>query len=375
MKHSKQTWSESIRPVTGYPKMNGVVEALERLARELGPETRLPRTRELSKALGVTVVTLNLGLAQLERRGLLDRRPRSGIFVSPNIAQKTVGLVLGWNIFSERVEDATFYSLLLACCAKRAELNRERFSIFLDTAAPNSASTEASPQHHQDLVDALSGGRLDGLLLISSQGPEQDQWLRSYGVPLVTLNTTDQPGCVGVDYEGLIRMAAGELMSMGVRSIGLITAFPPEVACFRRVAIEMGFHFEEAWIALQVTAGSNESLDEQGRMGAREIMGRSFASRDKGFPNGLIIGNDLMARGACSYFSEKGIGIGESLQVVSHANKGSHILQAWEERISRCEADPNELAEAMFSQLETLMAGKSLDAGIKVSPHLRRRRE
>ena len=57
-----------LKPIKARIKRPEMVESLTRLARGLGPSARLPRTRELSKALGVTLATLDQG--QLDLRAV-----------------------------------------------------------------------------------------------------------------------------------------------------------------------------------------------------------------------------------------------------------------------------------------------------------------
>lgn len=379
VKNSNPSWSKHIKSVAGYPKLDrldAVIESLERLARILGPEKQMPRARELANALGVTLMTLVRGLAHLERRGLLERHPRRGVFVSPNIKQKAVGCIMGWDIFSGGGDEAVFFSLLLTSCIKQAKLMNHRFSIFVDATTPSQATQEAPG--HQELIDALSIGRFDGLLLISPQGFNHESWLKQFGLPVVSIKHVCQPGGVKLDGDTLIYEAAKELKRQGVKTVGLIYPFDSEVIVFRKAAADLGLRIDEGWIIPhRDVIKSTESLDWSGREAAKRVMEQSLGPNGPGLPEGIIINNDIIARSACSYFSEQGIRIGETLQVVSHANKGSRILKEWEERLTRCEYDPQEIAEALFSQLDACMNGESQEKrpGIMVAPHLCRRKK
>lgn len=345
-------WTDHIQPLTGYHKKTGVVEALERLARALGPGARLPRMRELAEALGITLATLDQGLTQLERRGLLDRRPRSGVFVSGRIAKKAVGMVIGWNIFAAG-DDAAFYALLMEHCVKLAEARGKRFSVFLDYQAQESADGKM-PAAHQDLVDALDDGRLDGLLLVSPHGPAQTQWLAEQGVPLVALTLPDASGIV-IDSAAMVRMAIGELMRMGVRKIGVIAATEKHARQFREEMTALGRSVEEAWVAIRGLLPYRTPFELEGRACAERLLQRAEERQEPGLPGGLIVMDDLMARGACALLAEKGHRIGETIQVVSHSNRGSRVLAAWADKVIRCEFDPALIAEAMFNRLEARM--------------------
>jgi DNA-binding LacI/PurR family transcriptional regulator len=356
-----------IQPIKARNKRPEIVESLTRLARRLGPKTRLPRTRELSKALGVTLATLDQGLRQLEERGLIERRPRSGIFVSPRILQRAVGMVLGCDIFSTK--DGAFYSILLDRCAKRAASQRERFSFFLDL--PNQNQSESGLLVHQDLVDALTAGKLDGLLVAAIFGKDQQEWLRSQNVPAVCFNFDGSPGSVEVDMNEMIHMAAKELTKSGCRNLGLMAPVPPHAELFRRAAQDFGFSFEESWIFCGGGAGEYDSYESMGKDYARQLLERGKGASKRNLPQGLIITDDIVARGACPCFAHRQIVIGRDLKIASHCNKGSLVLTEWEGALIRCQFDPEEIAEAMFSMLETLMDGGSLSPDtVSIRPHL-----
>lgn len=347
-------WTDHIQPLTGYHKKTEVVEALEQLARALGPGARLPRMRELADALGITLATLDQGLTHLERRGVFDRRPRSGVFVSSRIGQKTIGMVIGWNIFSVG-DDSAFYSLLVEACIQLAEKRGWRCSVFLDYFRPGLSERQLSPAHH-DLVNALEDGRLNGLLLVSSQGPHQEEWLRNKGVPLLGLAPGPDQGVI-IDTDALVRMAVKELLRQGVRKIGFIGVCSEHVTAFRHALDELGLSMEKAWVSEFGLLPFGTRFELQGGACARELLERAEQFPEKGMPEAIVVTDDLLARGACAEFAKKGFQIGRDLKVVSHANKGSPILDPWKDRVIRCEFDPQEIAAALISRIECLMEG------------------
>ena len=72
-------------------------------------------------------------------------------------------------------------------------------------------------------------------------------------------------------------------------------------------------------------------------------------------PDGIVILDDMMTSGALSSLSQIGISVGQDVQIASHTNRGSHLLFGFEEQLVLLEMDPNEIADAMFEMLETLM--------------------
>jgi DNA-binding LacI/PurR family transcriptional regulator len=297
------------------------------------------------------LATLDQGLDQLERRGLIERRARSGIFVLSATRQHAIGLVLGWDIFSNR--DATFYSILLDHCAKRAHSHQERFSFYLDL--PHSNSSGVTSLVHQDLVDALAAGKLDGLLVASPCDSKQEHWLRNQGIPTVCLNLGTSPGNVTVDLDALIRLGARELKKRGCRKIGIMSPRVEHVESFRQASREIGFPIDESWILCRNITAPSESHETMGVSFARQLLGKGKISSRKSGARGLIITDDIVARGTCGYFASHAVVIGKDLLIASHSNKGSSALADWEDRLILCEIDPGQVAEEMFSMLQAFL--------------------
>jgi len=325
------------------------VDSLMTMARTMNPGERFPRVRELARALGVTLVTLNHALKQLELRDMIERRPGSGIFVSEHIRQKTIGLVMG-DVFA--TGSSPFYSTLLNMCNRVAESHKEHFSFFLNRPIPTFSSPDAiaSP----DLVQALDAGKLDGLLLAGSPGDEFTAWLKAHGLPMLSLNKGFGLGSVALDYEGAIRMGASELLKEGCRNLAIAGAYDEEGTYFRKAAEDLGFGYNEAGIFFNYPWDKSKPtpkeyverlLDYFKKMGTKKV------------PWGLIVTDDTFASSILPHLAESGIKIGRQLKIASHANKGSLALAEWKKNLILLEVDPSEIAEAMFSRLEILMDG------------------
>ncbi|HSI83159.1 MAG: substrate-binding domain-containing protein [Candidatus Methylacidiphilales bacterium] len=351
-----------LKPIVGRHKQPEVVKALIQLARHLGPNARLPRVREISKSLRVTVVTLDQALRQLEERGLIDRRPRSGIFVSPRILQRAIGLVLGGDVFSSK--DTSFFAILLEQCARRAEKHNERFSFFLDSPSLNRGSSDS--MMHQDLIDAIGAGKLDGLLVASSQGQEQENWLRSQGLPLASLSASEAPGTVALDGKELIRMGVAELKRQGCKRLALVGVLPGDAQVFRDAVAAEDLQLHEPWVNCK--KGWGLKYDSEGATYTKSIL--ETLDSEGASADGLLVTNDVMARGVCTAIESRGLVIGRDIKVITHANKGSLLLSQWQNALTLCEYDPAEIAEAMFEILEAMIDGQQPDKVRKVNPHL-----
>ncbi|MGE9290299.1 MAG: GntR family transcriptional regulator [Puniceicoccales bacterium] len=332
------------------PNIQGqVVRRIESLARGYGAGMKLPTMVELAKSLGVTVSTVDRSLGRLEEMGIIRRKRGSGIYVSSRIDQKRIGLVFGRNVFA--AGSSPFYRLLMERCEKRAQEHNEIFSFYLDT--PQLGRGEDVNIHH-DLADALTRGRLDGVLVANKRGPEQDRVLRSYGLPTVVLSqNTAGYGLVTFDAEDFLEQAIDALHDQGCHSIGLLGTLPVHRESFEKIASRKNATIDRGWV--HCLPGPDEvspnSYESEGRAMVRYL----YEKNRKNFPGALIVKDDMLARGVCSEFGNLGAEIGRDIHLVAQSNKNCDVLYDWEDRLSLIEFDSNEIVEAMFSELEALM--------------------
>lgn len=349
-----------LKPLVGNNRREATKAALRDLARQTGPNRKLPTILELCASLDVAKATVDMALDALEGEGVIRRRRGSGIYVTPRVDQRTLALVFGHNIFSADI--SAFSSLLIARCRERAMSHNENFSFFLDLPA-DSADLSGVPVHG-DLAAAIDGGKLHGLLLVGRNSEAEERWLRSTGVPVVSLLLLRTPNTVGVDYDALIRMGVDALAADGCRKIALIT---PLGSCraepsiyqqtdLKTFAAQLKRHglphrAEWVWESRVTLEAQRETREELGRQAMRELFGRGRRAR----PDGVVIADDMLALGALASARQMGLGIGRELNVVTHANKGSPVLNEWAGQVTLLEIDAGELVNAMFDMLERLM--------------------
>ena len=352
------------------PRRDNVKEMLRERARRVGCDGKLPTVVELCGMLGVARATVNSALDGLEAEGIIRRRQGSGIYVTPRIDQKTVALVFGSNIFAAAV--SPFYAMLIEHCERRAENHRENFSFFLDLPSA-SAAADGSPVH-RDLAAAIVGGKLHGILLAARNSAAEEEWLRAQGLPVVSLDVgMPRPHTVGIDYGEMIRLGVAALAEQGCRRIGLVAPTPMGVngvQTFSEALQELGlpFHPERTWTSRMRSAVAALPHDEQGRQALTAL----FAGDRTLAPDGVMIADDMMTRGALVAARQLHLAVGRDVKIATHANRGSATLRNDEAALIRVEVDTEELVEAMFGMLERLMAGQALPADrIEIRPRLR----
>ncbi len=344
-------------------KQSEIIREVTQLARRLGPGIKLPTMHELSKSLGVTITTLDRSLGKLESQGVIVRRAGSGIYVSDRLLEVRIGLIFGHDIF--QTNSSPLFALLLKHCEKRAAAGHERFSVYLDT--PGLTGSYRGETIHHDLQEVLEQGKLDGLLLLMKRNDEQERLLRKYDVPMVALTDSPQgPGSVTIDARQYIDLGVKTLCDRGCHSLGLLGILPTHRAMFCDAAERHGAQIADQWIVCP-------EPQHYPKYNTHESLGRDFAAdmisrcgRD-GLPDGLVITDDILARGACAGLDSLGVSPGNNLMIASHANKDSDALADWEDKLILIEVDIQEIVEAMFSILERLMAN---DTSVRVSARI-----
>ena len=132
--------------------------------------------------------------------------------------------------------------------------------------------------------------------------------------------------------------------------MGVFAPLQKHIHLFRQSLKRLNMKSSETWI---ISGDPTESNNEESGIKA----GLDFLRRNDGkaLPDGIVITDDIMARGVCSVFARKGIRLGETIKIASHANRGSWALAEWESDLILCGYDPGEIAEAMFLMLDNLI--------------------
>jgi len=326
----------------------------------------MPRVRSLAQSLGVTIATLDQALRELEVQGLIIRKDRSGIFVAPKAQQGRIGLIFGRDIMDATA--TSFRSLLMEQCRQRSIERGERFSFFVDLGVPNTDGGTLP----DDLREALIAKRLAGMITVSPH-IDQIKWLQKHDIPVVSLGRDEAwAHRVILHGEELIRLTAQELKKQGCCQIGLLAANANHAEMFRRVMHSMGLIVNESWI--EIAKGNHK--EEAGLRCAEQFLTSNGVARrwtkKNSLPQAVIITDDMMARGACSLFGQRGVTPGRHLKIASHGNRGSWALAEWEDALTICEYDPQEIVDALFSSLEKLIAGNAgPDEAVYILPHLK----
>ena len=351
-----------LKPIASRKKVEAAQKALKDLALQLGAYNKMPTVREICKSLNISGVTAAHALALLGEQGVIVSRQGSGIYVSPRLYQKNIGLVFGSNPFAAGA--SPFCQLLVEGCQKRALSHNENFSYFLDI--PQHLSPEPQPVH-ADLAEALAKKRLDGILLAMRNSVEQETWLRQQGMPVVSFAggvvKPYQPGTIGFDVEELTSLAVKSLVHRGCRQLALVSVRRADVPAYEKAMQAMGLSLRSSQVINIQYLPSGQSREQAGRQALEQILAA-------GPCDGVVVTDDMFAVGVIAAARQQNLVVGRDILIATHANRGSVTLQPSEDFLIRVEVDPGEIVEAMFGFLEQLMTEKTEAHGAAIPLHV-----
>jgi DNA-binding LacI/PurR family transcriptional regulator len=345
--------SSNLRPITSKQKFAEVKAALRQLAEQNPPGTKLPTVRELCRQLNVAIATLDSALQSLEDSGIITRRRGSGIYVGSGISQKAIGVIFGINIFE--IGASPVFREILRQCQHRAETHNERFSFYIDIDQWDNQPGRQPLPAHSDLVQDLNSGRLDGALLLWPTDARQDRWVRSHSLPVISLecDALQKNGGVRLDYNVLQRIGVQALLDKGCRRIGFIQNLMnlPSVTDLLSSHGALS-HSDWIWRPSKPIIEMSSTNEKIGFQVAKRMLTPSPGD-SHGTPDGLVILDDMITRGALVALRKLGLQPGKDIHIATHANKGSSTLYGYEDELIFLEFDPEEIVETLFQMLES----------------------
>ena len=374
------------KPLTYTTKTQASSNYLATLARKLGPGQRLPTMAALSEELGISVMTLNRALSELEAQGIVVRRQGSGTYVANELSQTAVALVYDRDVFGP--DASPFCSLLLHEATKIAEANDEKFNLYL-TMPEIEGETKgegSGPPIPADLDEAIRTKRLGGVLFAGESNPAALQWIADQGVPLVALSHAPVAAYrVRIDHSLVAAMGVAELAKRGCKRIALwipagvgigaeeVGESFAELDAFKNALQENGLKYEENLVlnrqqlSANVPATPLGSNREQGRNAAQSV----FGGAQTNWPDGVVCLDDMMTLGALPEMKKLGVEVGRDVQFATHTNVGSSLLVGFGEELVLLPVDPARVAGAMSAMLEALLRGEEIsESVVSVGPEL-----
>ncbi len=196
----------------------------------------------------------------------------------------------------------------------------------------------------------LEDGAVDGIIGIKLYDKMTD-WMQEAGVPF-SAATGSSTTFVDMDYRQLITDSFHRLAELGCRSVGLMLPQYMTSADFLEhvagVAESVNLEVKYEWIL--VSCKSQELRGYNHFSSLWELEQR---------PEGLVVFPDLVAHGVVSVILEKQIKVPEEIKLILHRNAESPYAVPL--RCDWVENSTDDLAQALFQNMEALWAGKPME--------------
>lgn len=300
---------------------------------DLQPGEPLPAHGELCEQVGVSHVTMQRILSSLAREGWIVRYRRRGTFVAetlPDVRNQVIAVIARGG-FEEQREG--FDRLVFRAIHRIFQEAEQQFRLYPEhVAAPPKSEDQPRLSLDDALISDIESGRVEGLLLVrpadgmSNIDATFRQRLIDHGVPVVAVNAwAPLPYAAStccVDYHALYDRAFGIMQVAERRRIGLLCQSQDEtvvaetlLAAAHRAARGRGIEGDIVHLPLK-----GPLVEETGHRAISEYLDGKRPPLD-----GLVISDDVLAKGVASALVRRGVTVPESMLVVTQGNKGSGL--------------------------------------------------
>lgn len=318
---------------------------------------RLPPIRTLATRWGTNYFSVQTGLRQLVKEGLLVQSPRLGTFVAKQA--RTLQRVClyhdedlkfkGGSEFGGRLHMAIYRRL-----AARGVLTISHF--------------DHRPREERGVIPAevrrlVKDRQVDALISTT----HHETWMDRLDVPMASLEKAGSGGGVSWDVDGFARLAMDVVRRAGVRRVCVIDR--PSVAratVTGEARAEMKIKLEAAIREEGLTVVASPLRDpEAAHKGMEEtgfLIGEKIAKMAS-LPEALVIFPDIYTRGVVSALLKHGVRVPEDLLLISHRNREMEFFTPLP--VVWLTVSIEDHAEALLRQIEQQIAGEAA-AGIAV---------
>jgi len=345
------------------------------LARRLGPGAKLPTVRQLCSKLSTSRSTMDRVLRVLETERILNCIQGSGIYVSQHSNQRKIGFIFPGNI-GDPLRFSQFWGLIHAAALHVAERNGDELRTYFGCPVGGNGDMEPSAF---SLSDDIEARRLNGLLVAGIRG-DALAWLKSSGLPMVSLGSRKEVADASVDFDaiGCVGVGVQALRDAGCKRVAIVwfsggdqleqenddTTLAFQKACGEA---RIPYHRDFRWTPDVIAPGRGwQSIEDAGA----EIIRSKWAAKGEK-PDGIFFADDTMAHGGLIALLEAGVKLGRDVKVASITHKGASLLRPFWSTLIRIELDPEETVEKMFSLLGKLLQSMKLaDSAPNIAPTL-----
>ncbi len=316
------------------------------LGGELPVDTRLPTTEQLSRRWHTHIRNVQLALTTLTREGWLVRRPRKGTFVRAREKRLTrIGIYASRELCLNPI--ARFGQEVMSALAERMDRLEIKHDLWMDPRPD-----EALGEEWTDLSEAIRRQEMQALIAVSVS-LDLRKWLDHLPVPVAYLGD-NLPTSVGFSQQQYLELSLRRLKEQGCRTVGWITGAPPTwVAYFDRffdLIKQLRLRMKSEWMYI----GTQEHRMHQIELFGYERFCALWRQRER--PQGLLVEDDVTARGVIAAILAQRVRVPEELKVVFQGN--AEIPTICPFPATFVEGSCGEMAEALLQQAQRSFRGE-----------------
>lgn len=343
---------------TSLSKSEQIQDHIRRQVREgqLNPGDRLPPERELTEVFGVSRVTLNRALSALGNEELLDRTRGRGTFVRKDVDRGVVLCVFSLNLLG-MPGHSPYFDLLMTELSVALKGAGFRGGFVLgkgDDADAFAASIEPHVAAHRRLAGVITTHDLGRL----------EPALREKQLPVVHVASNPAWRYVALnDYVVMGQKAGGHLLERGCRRIGLIAQESPgdpqrAAAGVERALADAGLSLDSHRCRFRCKSPAD------GKRAMRDIWNQ------RGRPDGIVVSDDMVARGVARAVRHLGIRLPEQLRLIAHASDAVTLDESVQWTV--CQFEVARTCRAAVALLSRLLRQPETDhRTVRIRPRLR----
>ena len=328
---------------------------------QAGPGARLPSVRALIRTCGVSQSVVVQALDRLEIEGCIERRARSGLFVSFDYQRRPRLVICEPNMF---ISSSPWGELLLDAVI-RPYANRPDDAQIIFTVLPIAPFPDDQVRRYlpTEIWTKLEARRFGSVVTLGVDSRVNKE-IEALGNPVVTFGAF---GSYQVSLAMLeaCQLAVGELARVGATKIALYnTPFISVREVFMAAvsahgAKEMFLPFDAGFDDVEKDQIVRHfHLAERGLRAARLALDQRIPEANR--PDGIVSLDDMFTQGFIMGMINLGLVPGKDVKIVTYANANSSSLVGWEKDLIRIEFDPAGVTTALHSAADALEAGSDL---------------
>jgi DNA-binding LacI/PurR family transcriptional regulator len=313
------------------------------LSGALQPGDRLPTNKELAVQFGVTVQTAHNAAALLCARGLIERIPGRGTFVSRRILSRTIGIICVTNVFVG-AHFEFFQHVYGELCG---ELKRRGWhtTLYFPT------DEHAPEQMLAELGQEAAGDRLRGVIVLIDNGTVSS-WLNAHP-GLAHVEGTSIPPTRDPHTETVYRGVA-YLLDRGYRRLAVVAHLIGDSrTATQHLQATIAVAYAERGLPMTATVhGGHAACHAHGMAQARAILDGPGAA-----PEAFLVLNDQGCAGVIFEVMRRKLDIPVDIGVLAVTSKG--IAIPCPVPLTRLESDPADYAHQMIEGVLALIEGRT----------------